>query len=74
MVENAEVFESKGSCDHNAVEFSVITQVQLRESVLDFRRAYSSGQVRIFTTGGNELTYFSDITAIQSKVIFVKRD
>ena len=29
MVENVEVVESLGSSDHNSIEFSVITQVQL---------------------------------------------
>ena len=40
MIENVEVFESLGSSDHNSIEFSVITQVQLKESkayVPDFR-------------------------------------
>ena len=32
MVENVEVVESLGSSDHNSIEFSVITQVQLKES------------------------------------------
>ena len=39
---NVEVVESLGSIDHNSIEFSVITQVQLKESkesVPDFRRA-----------------------------------
>ena len=42
MVENVEVVESLGSSDHNSIEFSVISQVQLQESkdsVPDFRRA-----------------------------------
>ena len=39
MVENVEVVESLGSSNHNSIEFSVITQVQLKESVPDFRRA-----------------------------------
>ena len=42
VVENVEVVESLGSSDHNSIEFSVITQVQLKESkesVPDFRRA-----------------------------------
>ena len=45
MVKNAEVVESFESCDHNAVEFSVITQVQIQESVPDFRKANSSSKV-----------------------------
>ena len=42
MVENVEVVESLGSSDHNSIEFSVITQVQQKESkesAPDFRRA-----------------------------------
>ena len=42
LVENVEVVESLGSSDHNSIDFSVITQVQLKESkesVPDFRRA-----------------------------------
>ena len=32
MVENVKVVESLGSSDHNSIEFSVKTQVQLKES------------------------------------------
>ena len=47
MVANVEVVESLGSSDHNSIEFSVIKQVQLKES-REFAPALRSANFQAF--------------------------